>query len=80
MTGRQMVLYSVTLIPVSLLPVLLGLSGGIYFIAALLLGVAFCGFALMCARTRSRTDARQLFLASIVYLPALLSAMMIDKI
>lgn len=80
MTGRQMVLYSVSLIPVSLLPVLLGQSGAIYFTAALLLGVAFCGFALMCARSRSRADARQLFLASIVYLPALLSALMIDKI
>ena len=80
MTGRQIVLYSVSLVPVSLLPVLLGLSGPIYFAAAMVLGVAFCGFALVCARSKSRSDARQLFLASIVYLPALLSAMMIDKI
>jgi heme O synthase-like polyprenyltransferase len=34
----------------------------------------------LCARSGSRADARQLFLASIVYLPALLAAMMLDKI
>ena len=79
MTGRQMLLYALSLVPVSLMPALLGMSGVIYFVAALLLGIAFCGFTLVCARTRSRSDARQLFLASIVYLPALLAALMIDK-
>jgi len=80
MTGRQIVLYSLSLIPVSLAPAILGMSGVIYFAAALVLGIAFCGFGLICARTRSRFDARQLFLASIIYLPALLAAMMIDKL
>ena len=79
-TARQIVLYSVSLIPVSLLPVLLRLAGTTYFLAALVLGIAFCGFAVLCARSRNRADARQLFLASIVYLPALLTALMIDKI
>jgi protoheme IX farnesyltransferase len=79
-TGRQIVLYSVSLIPVSMLPALLGMAGTLYFTAALLLGVAFCGFGLVCARSKNRSDARQLFLASIIYLPALLAAMMIDKI
>ncbi|HSZ58272.1 MAG TPA: heme o synthase [Tepidisphaeraceae bacterium] len=80
MTGRQIVLYSVSLIPVSILPALLGMAGPLYFTAALLLGIAFCGFGLICARSKSRSDARRLFLASIIYLPTLLAAMMIDKI
>ena len=80
MTGRQIILYSLTLIPVSLMPALLGMTGVIYFAAALLLGVAFFGFGIICARSKDRADARQLFLASIIYLPALLAAMMIDKL
>lgn len=80
MTGRQIILYSLTLIPVSFVPALVGISGAIYFVAALVLGLAFCGFAFLCARTKTRADARQLFLASILYLPALLTAMMIDKV
>ncbi|HSU69395.1 MAG TPA: heme o synthase, partial [Tepidisphaeraceae bacterium] len=79
-TGRQIVLYSLSLVTVSLMPALLGMSGAIYFVAALLLGIAFTGFGVVCVRTKTRADARQLFLASIVYLPALLAAMMIDKL
>lgn len=79
-TGRQIVLYSLSLIPVTLLPALIGMAGVVYFAAALLLGLAFTGFGILCARSKSRADARQLFLASIVYLPALLAAMMLDKI
>jgi protoheme IX farnesyltransferase len=79
MTGRQIFLYSVSLVTMSLTPAILGMAGVLYFIAALVLGIAFCGFGLVCARSKKREDARQLFLASIVYLPALLAAMMIDK-
>jgi protoheme IX farnesyltransferase len=79
-TGRQIVLYSLSLIPVTLLPALIGMAGVVYFAAALLLGLAFAGFGVLCARSKSRADARQLFLASIVYLPALLAAMMLNKI
>ena len=79
-TGRQIVLYSLSLIPISFVPALLGMAGVVYFAAALLLGIAFCGFGVLCARTKARAEARQLFLASIVYLPALLAAMMIDKL
>jgi protoheme IX farnesyltransferase len=79
MTGRQIILYSLSLVTVSLMPAILGMAGVIYFVAALLLGIAFTGFGVVCARSKTRADARQLFLASIVYLPALLAAMMIDK-
>lgn len=80
MTGRQIILYSLSLVTISLLPALLNMAGAAYFAAALLLGIAFSGFGFVCARSKTRSDARQLFLASIVYLPALLAAMMIDKL
>jgi protoheme IX farnesyltransferase len=78
-TGRMMVLYSIALIPVSLMPVILNIAGAAYFTAAVLLGLAFLSFAVSCAVTATRADARKLFFASIIYLPLLLVAMMLDK-
>jgi protoheme IX farnesyltransferase len=77
-TGRMIVLYSIALVPVSLLPSMLGMSGTAYFTFATLLGLAFLSFGVSCATTRTRLDARKLFLASIVYLPLLLAVMMWD--
>ncbi|HYO10625.1 MAG TPA: heme o synthase [Tepidisphaeraceae bacterium] len=79
LTGRQIVLYAVALIPVSLMPVYVGLAGRAYFAVALMLGLAFLSFAVSCALTRERADARKLFFASIIYLPALLGVMMLDR-
>jgi len=79
-TGRQMIFYTLALIPVTMMPSVLGATGPFYFIAALLMGLAFLGFASVAAVTRRRGDARQVFLASILYLPCLLAAMMVDKL
>jgi protoheme IX farnesyltransferase len=77
---RQIVLYSLALVPTTLLPVALGMAGLTYFAAAILLGAAFCGFGIICAGSKSLANARRLFLASIVYLPGLLASMMFDRI
>jgi protoheme IX farnesyltransferase len=81
-TARQIVVYSLALIPVTLMPALptLGVAGPLYLGAALLMGLAFLGFAVLCATSRTRGHARQLFFASIIYLPSLLAAMMLDKV
>lgn len=79
-TSFQIVLWSLVLIPVSLLPYAFGLAGPIYFVSAMVLGMIFTAFGVICAIKRGRREARQLFLASIVYLPFLLGSMMIDKI
>ena len=78
-TGRQTVLYGMALIPVTLLPVALRMAGPGYLLAAVALGLTFLAFGITCAVRKRRLDARRLFLASIVYLPALLAAMMLDK-
>jgi protoheme IX farnesyltransferase len=78
-TSRMIVLYAIVLIPVSLLPALLGAAGNAYACTALLLGLAFLSFAITCATTRTRIDARKLFFSSIVYLPMLLAALLLDK-
>ncbi|HZL37020.1 MAG TPA: heme o synthase [Tepidisphaeraceae bacterium] len=83
-TGLQIVVWSLALVPVTLLPAVLPgelrMTGPLYFFAALLLGVAFIGFAAICAIKRRRLEARQLFFASIVYLPLLTICMVIDKV
>lgn len=79
-TSRQMLFYTLALIPVTLVPTLLGATGAVYFLAALAMGLAFLGFATVCAMTRRRAEARQVFLASILYLPCLLAAMMADRL
>lgn len=80
LTGRMILLYAAALLPISLLPALLGMSGAIYFTAATLLGLAFFSFGISCVTTRTRSDARKLFFASIIYLPVLLGVLMFDKL
>ncbi len=78
--ARQAILYGAALVPVSLLPTPLRLLGGLYFGAALVLGLAYLWFALRFGRDRSDASARRLMFASILYLPALLGAMLVDRI
>ena len=78
-TGRQIILYGLVLIPISLLPTFFQIAGIVYFVAALVLGLVFVSFGIICAVTKSRVAARQLFLVSIAYLPLLMAAMMLNK-
>ncbi|GIX49894.1 MAG: protoheme IX farnesyltransferase [Limisphaera sp.] len=79
-TARQAVLWTTALLPVSLSPWWLGVAGPLYAVAAVVLGGAYLAAALRFARTRSNPEARQLFLASIAYLPLLLVFLTIDKV
>jgi protoheme IX farnesyltransferase len=79
-TGRQAALYALALIPVSLTPTLLGLAGGVYFVGALALGVAFLACGLGMAMDRGRKGARRLLLASVTYLPLLLALLVLDRV
>src|SRR6185503_3710789 len=69
--GRQAVLYSAALLPVSLVPTAIGLSGTPYLAIAAGLGIALLWLSVRFARWRSDDSARTLFLASIAYLPLL---------
>lgn len=80
LTSRQMVLYCSALLPVSLLPTVVGLTGPAYFLCATILGLGYLGYSFAFAREHSNQRARQLMLASVLYLPALLTAMMLDRL
>lgn len=84
---RQMLAYCSTLVSVSLVPALLGMTGKVYAVGALVLGLAFLWFVLRLARTKlpttspeSRKFARQLLQASVLYLPFLFALMMVNVV
>ncbi|MFA7344744.1 MAG: heme o synthase [Terrimicrobiaceae bacterium] len=74
-TSRQALLYSLCLLVITLLPGLIGFNSPLYFFVALVLGTAFCGFAMDFVLHRDRSAARRLFFCSILYLPLLLGAL-----
>jgi protoheme IX farnesyltransferase len=78
-TGRQIILYASTLIPVSLFPVLLGMSGKVYLVGALLLGGWFLYTGVRVAFDLTNVRARRVLLASIIYLPAIYGLMIFDR-
>jgi protoheme IX farnesyltransferase len=79
-TARQTVVYAAALLPMSLAPTLVGMSGTIYFIGALVLTLLFVASALRFGSSRSTPHARQLFFASILYLPLLWILMIADRL
>jgi protoheme IX farnesyltransferase len=79
-TNRQIIVHCSALLVVSLLPTLIGLAGGLYFIAAFVLGIAFLVSAVGLVLTPSRAGARRLLFASLIYLPALLLVMALDRV
>jgi protoheme IX farnesyltransferase len=79
-TGRQAMIYSAALLPLSLAPTLIGLTGRAYFIGALALAALFLTLTVKFAMSRSRLDARRLFFGSIIYLPLLWILMIANRV
>lgn len=75
----QTTVFSLALIPVSLVPALLQRAGLVYFLGALVLSSGFFYYAARLAFSRTNTSARGLLFASIVYLPLVFALMMFGK-
>jgi len=78
-TARRILVSASLLIPVSLAPRLLGMTGPVYAAAAIANGFALLYFGASLGRERSVASARRVLLASVVYLPVLLAVMVIDR-
>jgi protoheme IX farnesyltransferase len=78
-TARQIVIYGIVLIPVSLIPSLLGMSGRIYVAGALLLGLWFLYAGVRVALERTLSRARGVLLTSVLYLPLIYGLMLLDR-
>jgi protoheme IX farnesyltransferase len=78
-TFRQATLNAAALLPIGLAPFVLGMAGTVYFVGAFVLSTALFALALRAARTPSSASARRLFLGTLVYLPAILSLMAVNR-
>ena len=78
-TARQMVLCSVLLIPASLAPSFVGMTGRVYLFAALALGLVFLYASIRVAFDRTAVQARRVLLASVIYLPVLYGFLVFDR-
>lgn len=79
-TSQQIVIYTLMLLPVSLLPYVLGISGKAYLLGAAVLGLLFLCSSVRAAISLSRQEARKLLLASVIYLPLLFTLMVLNRV
>src|SRR5215472_16410999 len=85
-TVRAIVLYAVALVPVTLAPTVMGMTGWTYFAGALLLGLGLLWFSLRMwtmkltpVASESKLRARHVLQASVIYLPLLFALMIINR-
>lgn len=78
-TGLHAIANCLALLPVALLPSIVGLAGPLYSLASLLLGISFLWAACGLAHRRTLAAARRLLVVSLIYLPAVLVIMALDK-
>jgi len=77
-TARQIVIFTVILLPVSLAPFFLGFAGLIYLVGASLLGLWFLAVSIKTAREKTVEQARKLLLVSVLYLPLIFALMVFN--
>ena len=77
-TGRQAVLYTAALIPLSMMPMGVGLATARYLVGAIALGAVLMFLAVEFSAKRDIPTARRLFFGSILYLPILWALLVFD--
>ena len=77
-TAQQIVIFTVLLLPVSLVPFFIGMAGVVYLIGASVLGLWFLAASIKAARSKSVEQARKLLLVSVIYLPLLFALMVFN--
>lgn len=77
-TAKSIVANSAFLLIASLIPTMLGLTGFIYLAIALACGAVMTYFSVGFFKTRSRQDAKRVFLFSLLYIPALVMLMLLN--
>ena len=78
--SAQVIGFSILMIPVSLVPTFIDMSGWAYFIGALILGLMFLYYGVIFVRDKSEQNARTLMRASLIYLPLWLIVISIDSV
>ena len=79
-TGHQVLINTMALLPIGIMPSILGITGQIHFFAALLLGTLFALFAAKFAMNQTIPSAKKLLYASYLYIPFQLGIMSFDRV
>jgi protoheme IX farnesyltransferase len=79
-TARQILLYSVLLIPISVLPNWMGMTGTLYTVGAIAMGLVFLYSGVRVSLDRTNARARNVLLTSVLYLPAIYCLMVLDPV
>jgi len=79
-TFGQIIFTAAALVPISLLPSVIGLAGHTYFFGALVLGMLLVEACLWVSRSRTNARAKWLMHATVVHIPLLLGLLMLDKV
>lgn len=79
-TRRHILGYSLILVPVGVLPAVLGMASVAYGVLAGVFGILFIGLAVQVWRSRDHGPARRLFRFSILYLAVLFAALLVDGV
>lgn len=86
-TARRILLYSLALIPISVVPSLMGMAGSLYLVGAVVLGALLLYFGvrlafldLPLASPQSKLRARHVLQATVIYLPLLFALMMSNSV
>lgn len=77
-TGRQAVIYTAALVPLSMMPTGVGLASPWYMVGALTLGAILMVMSMEFSAKRDLASARRLFFGSILYLPLLWALLVFD--
>ena len=78
-TAHRIFWISLALVPLSLMPSLFGLTGPLYLVGAQLAGFGFAWFCSQVLENRSKQRARNVLLASVIYLPVLYVFLVADR-
>ena len=78
-TAKQIVIFTILLLPISVAPFFIGLAGWVYLIGASLLGIWFLSASIGAARAKTNEKARKLLLVSVIYLPLIFLLMVFNK-
>jgi heme o synthase len=78
-TYRQILVTAAILVPVSLLPAVIGITGIGYFFGATILGMALLQVCLWAERSRTNIRAKWLMHATVIHIPILLGLMILDR-
>ena len=78
-TARQIVLFSLMLLPTSLAPFFFGISGMVFVIGGAVLGLWMLYASIVAARAKTDAANKRLLLVSVIYLPLLFILMVADK-